>query len=180
MPNVRWCIAAVLLALTLTGAILATAQVTVKAEDLVGTWELVSTKNLMTGSLVYGVNDASTGLTWMQFTRSHFMVIGMTRDRSVMSPADYAKLSPEEKVKTNYARVWNEKNEQIFVARGGTYSLEGDKIHQKQTMALQTAIIGVDIVLKVIRLDKSTMIVQFEFPIIDPTHTREATFHRIE
>jgi hypothetical protein len=108
------------------------------------------------------------------------MVIGMTRDRSVMSPADYAKLSPEEKVKTNYARVWNEKNAQIFVARGGTYSLEGDKIRQKQTMALQSSIIGVDIVLQVIRLDQSTMIVQFAYPTINPTSTREATFRRIE
>ena len=181
MTNARWVIVAVLLAFTLlTGIHCATAQAGVKAEDLLGTWELVSTKDLKTGSRVYGVNDASTGLTWMQLTHAHFMVIGMTGDRSVMSPADYAKLSPEEKVKTNYARVWKEKNQQIFVARGGTYSLEGDKIRQKQTMALQSSIIGVDIVLKVIRLDQSTMTVQFAYPTINPTSTREATFRRIE
>src|SRR5712691_286574 len=149
MTKSRWLIAAALLALTLIGANLATAQVAVKAEDLIGTWELVSTKNLNTGAAVSGVNDASTGLQWMQFTRSHFMVVGMERGRSVKNPADFAKLSPEEKVKTNYARIWNEKNEQIFVARGGTYSVEGDKIHQKPTMALNTYIIGVDSVLKV-------------------------------
>jgi len=50
------------------------------------------------------------------------------------------------------------------VARGGTYSVEGDKIHAKPTMALNTFIIGVDLVLKVTRLDKSTMIGQYEFP----------------
>jgi hypothetical protein len=180
MTNARWSIVAVLLALTLAGTHFATAQVVVKADDLLGTWELVSTKDLKTGSPVSGVNDASTGLQWMQLTRSHFMVVGMTRDRSVISPADFEKLSPEEKVKTNYARVWNEKNEQIFVARGGTYSVEGDKIHQKPTIALQSAIIGVDNVLKVIRLDKSTLIVQVEFPPVNPTTTREITFRRIE
>jgi hypothetical protein len=181
MTNARWFIVAVFLAFTLlTGINCATAQVVVKADDLLGTWELVSTKDLKTGSLVSGVNDANTGLQWMQFTRSHFMVVGMTRDRSVISPADFEKLSPEEKVKTNYARVWNEKNEQVFVARGGTYSVEGDKIHQKPTIALQSAIIGVDNVLKVIRLDKSTLVAQVEFPPVNPTTTREVTFRRIE
>ena len=181
MTNARWSIAAVLIALTLsTGINFATAQVALKAEDLIGTWELVSTKDLKTGDAVRGLNDASTGIQWMQFTRSHYMVVAMERGRKVTNPDDFAKLSPEEKVKTNYARIWNEKNEQIFAARGGTYSLEGDKIRQKPTIALQTAIIGVDNVLKIIRLDKSTMIAQFEYPIINPTTTRELTFRRIE
>ena len=65
MTNARWFIAAVLLALTLTGANVATAQVDVKAEDLIGTWELVSTKDLKTGAAVYGIEDASTGIQWM-------------------------------------------------------------------------------------------------------------------
>jgi hypothetical protein len=142
-------------------------------------WYLVSTKDVKTGEALSGMNDASTGILWMQFTRSHYMVVGMTRDRSVMSTADFAKLSPEEKVKTNYARIWNEKNEQIFAARGGTYSVEGDKIHQKATIALQTAPIGVDEVLKVTRLDKSTMVYQVEVPALN-LPTREHTFRRIE
>ena len=65
MTNARWFIAAVLLALTLPGATLATAQVVVKVEDLIGTWELVSTKDLKTGAAVYGIEDASTGIQWM-------------------------------------------------------------------------------------------------------------------
>src|SRR5215510_2802508 len=113
--------------------------VVVKVDDLIGTWELVSTKDLKTGEAISGVNDASTGIACEQFTRSHYMVIGMTRDRSVISPADFAKLSPEEQVKTNYARVWNEKNEPIFAANGGTYTVEGDEIHKKLTIALNPA-----------------------------------------
>jgi hypothetical protein len=180
MTNARWFIAAVLLALTLPGAILATAQIVVKAEDLLGTWELVSTKDLKTGATVYGIEDASTGIQWLQFTRSHYMFIAMERGRSVTHPADFAKLSPEEKVKINYARIWNEKNEQIFAANGGTYTVEGDKIHQKLTIALSTSVIGADRVLKITRLDKNTMVAQVEVPVLNPTTTREATFRRLD
>ena len=179
MTNARGFIAAVLLAF-LTAVNFATAQVVVQVEDLIGTWELVSTKDLKTGAAVYGIEDASTGMQWLQFTRSHYMLIGMTRDRSVISPADFAKLSPEEKVKTNYARVWNEKNEQLFGANGGTYSVEGDTIHEKPTMALYTGLIGTDRVLKITRLDTSTMVAQLAWPPVNPTTTRELTYHRIE
>jgi hypothetical protein len=180
MTNARWSIAAVLLTLTLTGANVAPAQVGVKAEDLIGTWELVSTKDLKTGADVPGIDGASTGMQWLQFTRSHYMLIGMTRGRSVMSGADFAKLSPEEKVKTNYARVWNEKNEQLFGANGGTYSVEGDTIHEKPMMALYTGLIGTDRVLKITRLDTSTMVAQLAWPPVNPTTTRELTYRRIE
>ena len=180
MTNARWYIAALLLALTLTGANVAPAQVGVKAEDLIGTWELVSAKDLKTGADVPGIDSASTGMQWLQFTRSHYMLIAMDRGRSVMSSADFAKLSPEEKVKTNYARVWNEKNEQLFGANGGTYSVEGDTIHEKPTMALYTGLIGTDRVLKITRLDKSTMVAQLAWPPVNPTTTRELTYRRIE
>src|SRR5262249_53722300 len=94
-----------------------------------------------------GWSRPSTGIQWMLFTRSHYMFIAMERGRSVTTPADFAKLSPEEKVKTNYARVWNEKNQQIFAANGGTYTVEEDTIHQKLTIALYTSVIGADRVL---------------------------------
>src|SRR3989442_9274164 len=176
MTHARGFIAAVLLTLTVTAVNFATAQVVVQVEDLIGTWELVSTKDLKTGAAVYGIEDASTGIQWMLLTRSHYMFIAMERGRSVTNPADFAKLSPEEKVKTNYARIWNEKNQQIFAANAGTYTVEGDKIHRKFTMALNTYFIGVDFVLKVTRLDKSTMVAQIEFPILNPTTTRELTY----
>src|SRR5438093_6232544 len=125
ITNARGFSAAVLLALTLIAVNFATAQVVVKVEDLIGTWELVSTKDLKTGAAVYGIEDASTGIAWMLLTRSHYMFVAMERGRSVTNPADFAKLSPEEKVKTNYARVWNEENQQIFAATGGTDTVEG-------------------------------------------------------
>src|SRR6266851_6938394 len=50
----------------------------------------------------------------------------------------------------------------------GSYTVEGDKIHQKPTMALNTYIIGGDFVLKITRLDKSTMVAQIEWPPLNP------------
>jgi hypothetical protein len=179
MTNARWFIAAVLFALTLPGAILATAQVVVKVEDLIGTWELVSAKDLKTGTDVPGMDGASTALQWMQLTCSHWMIIAVDRSRSVVSGADFAKLPPDEKVKTNYAHVWNEKNEQVFAARGGTYRLDGDKLHHTVTMALYTSIIGVDRVLKIVHLDTSTLIAQTEYPD-NPALSRELTFRRLD
>ena len=181
MTHARWSITAALIALTLlTGINGATAQGTLKVEDLVGMWELVSTKDLKTGAAVLGLTDARTGIHWMQFTRSHYMAVAMERGRKVTTPDEFAKLSPEEKVTINYARIWTEKNELIFAARGGTYRLEGDPIRQKPTIALDTAIIGVDFVLKVTRLDQSTMVAQYEYPTLNPTTTRELTSRRVE
>jgi hypothetical protein len=115
----------------------------------------------------------------MQLTRSLWIVIAMDRSRSVVSSADFAKLSPQEKVKTNYVRVWNKKNEQMFAARGGTYRLDGDKLHHTVTMALYTQLIGVDRVLKIVRLDTSTLVAQTEYPD-NPALSRELTFRRLD
>jgi hypothetical protein len=180
MANARWFIAAVLLTLTLAGANLTTAQVAVKAEDLIGTWEIVSAKDLKTGNAVRGLYDATTALQWMLFTRSHWMVSAMQRDRSVVSHSEFAKLSPEEKVKANYARAWNETNQQIFASRGGTYRVDGDEVHKKVTIALYTDLIGAERVMKIISLDKSQMIAQVGVPYMNPTNTWELTFRRIE
>src|SRR5262249_13125777 len=121
---------------------------------------------------IYGFSDASTGLQVELYTRSHYTRISMIRDRSVISPADFAKLSPEEKIKTNYSRVWDKENKQVFTADGGTFAIGGDEIHKRPTVALNPYSIGREIVLKVTRLDKSTMIFQHD--------TIEHTFRRIE
>jgi hypothetical protein len=180
MTSSWYLITAVLLAVTLTGTTRASAQVTVQSKDLIGMWEVVSAKDLKTGATLPGLFDANTARQWIQFTHSHWTVLAMQRGRSVVSPTDFAKLSPEEKVKTDYARVWNDKHQQVFAARGGTYRLDGDKLHKKPVMAVYTTIIDVDYVVKIVRLDKSTMIIQRDWEILNPTTTIEVTYRRIE
>ena len=150
------------------------AQQPPSAANLVGTWELVALKNVKTGK-----TERIEGTTWMQFTKSHWTVLSMDAGRKVISNADFDKLSPEAKVKTNYARIWDEKNDQVFAARGGTYTLTGDRLHQPATMAIYTHIIGVDRVLRISRLDKTTLVAQTEYPD-DPDAHVELTYRRID
>lgn len=173
MTKLRWFVA-VACAVCLTGAGWIAAQGAPKAEDLVGTWELVSTKNIKTGGAV-----PSAGTEWIQFTKSHWMLLNTAPGRKGITNAEFDKLSAEAKVKTNYARIWNEKNEQIFAARGGTYRLVGDKLHHVATIAIYAHIIGVDRVLKIVRLDKSTLVAQTEYPD-DPAVHNEVTYRRID
>ena len=69
-----------------------------------GTWELVSTKNVKTG-----IVTPSPGTQWLQFTRSRWIFLNMVAGRKPVTAEEFSKLSPEEQVKTGYARVWNGK-----------------------------------------------------------------------
>jgi hypothetical protein len=82
---------AVCFVITFAGVNFANAEVIIKPEDLIGTWEVVVEKTPTAGAVI---EDESKGIGWTQFTRSHWTVIGMRRDRSVVKAADFAKLSP--------------------------------------------------------------------------------------
>lgn len=147
-----------------------------QAAELVGVWEMQSGKDLKSGQ-AFASSDA---LWWFQFTRSHWMALQMARERKSPMPREaFEKLSSEEKVKANYSRIWDEKGQQVFAARGGTYSVEGDKLHQRATIAMYSEIIGIDRVLRLVRLDKDTLVVRTEFAD-QPDTQQEWTFRRIE
>jgi len=165
-----------IIALTFSWPRLVDAQVSVKPEEVIGTWQLVSSKDLKTG-LVTDV--AKNDMEWMQFTKSHWTVISSDRNRKIVSMAEFNKLSPEAQVKTNYARIWNDKNEQIFAARGGTYSIDSDRLHLEAAIAIYTHVLGVDRVLRIIRIDKSTIVVRTEYPD-NPTQSVELSFLRLD
>jgi len=162
---------AIALSFALSSSLVAQAS---KAADLVGTWELVNVKDMKTGKVT-----RNTGTAWMQFTKSHWMVINMEAGRKTVTDSDFEKLSPDAKAKANYARIWNDKNEQIFAARGGTYTLTGDKLHHPATVAIYSNIIGVDRVLKITRLDKTMLVALTEYPD-DPATNVEFSYRRID
>jgi hypothetical protein len=173
MTAFRWKIVLVCATL-LAGANQLYAQKPHRADDLPGTWQLVSSRNLTTGTITQ-----STNTSWIQFTKSHWAVLAMEPGRKVIMPAEFEKLSEEEQVKTNYARIWDENNQQIFQARAGSYKLDGNKLRHTATIAIQTNIIGIERVLKIIRLDKTTLVAQTEFPDA-PTLKTELTYKRID
>jgi hypothetical protein len=158
----------------LAGADRLSTQALPKADDLWGTWQLVSSKDLQTG-----VVTQNTNTSWILFTKSHWTVLVMEPGRKVITSAEFEKLSADEQAKANYALLWNEKNEQIFQARGGSYRLEGDKLYHTATIAIQTGILGIDRVLKVMQLDKTAFVAQTEFPDA-PNLKKELTYRRLD
>jgi len=160
----------------LTSATHGAPHATHDATALVGLWEMQSGKDLKSGQEF----SSKEALWWFQFTRSHWTALHMVRERKAPMPREaFEKLSSEEKVKANHARIWDDKGQQVFAARGGTYSVEGDKLHQIATIALYSEIIGIDRMLRIIRLDKDTLIVRTEFAD-QPDMQQEWTFRRIE
>jgi hypothetical protein len=172
MAKTRWHLALACV-VAVTQAASALAQVAPKAVDLVGTWQLISHKDLKTGT-VYPNEETE----WMQFTKSHWTVVSMEPGRKVTSNAEFQKLSPEAQAKVNYAKVWNEKNEQIFAARGGTYRVEGDQLHELLIMALQPQNVGVDFAGKIVQLDETTLVVQTVEP--SPATNYQLTYRRLD
>ena len=131
------------------------AQKAPKAADLRGTWQVVSFKNLKTGTVM-----PRDGTEWMQLSKSHFTVVGMDNGRPSVSEAKYDSLSAADKIKTDYDRVFKDNGDQVFVARGGTWKLVGNELHETPIMAIYSSIIGTDQVLKIIKLDNRNLVVQ--------------------
>jgi hypothetical protein len=149
------------------------AQKTPKSEDLPGTWQLVTIRNLKTGEVTQ-----RNGTEWMQFTKSRFTVVGMNNGRPGVSPAKYDSLSAAEKVNADYSRVFNDKGNQVFVARGGTWRLAGSVLHETPVMAIYAPIIGVDQALKISRLDNRNLVIQSGRP--GSTDSYELSYRRID
>ena len=82
------------------------AQATRKPADIIGTWQLILTRNLKTGET--GETDSTANHTdvWMMFTTSHFSVLSAERGRKGISFAEENKLPPDSLIRFNYAKVW--------------------------------------------------------------------------
>ena len=150
------------------------AQKAPKAADLLGTWQVVSTKNLKTGEVT-----PRDGTEWLQLTKSHFTVVGMDNGRPAVSQAKYDSLSAADKFKADHDRVFKDNGAQIFVARGGTWKLAGNEMHGTPVMAIYAPIIGTDQVLKIVQLDGKNLVVQFTPPATTGT-LYEATYRRVD
>ncbi|HEV2017575.1 MAG TPA: hypothetical protein VGQ98_04615 [Gemmatimonadaceae bacterium] len=153
MTGFDWLKAASCAALLATPILLG-AQKGPKAEDLRGTWQLVVIKNLKTGEVTQ-----RNGTEWMQFTKSHFTVVGVNNDRPAVNDAKYDSLSAADKIHADYSRVFKDNGDQVFVARAGTWRLSGSTLHETPVMAIYAPIIGVDLPLKIVRLDNRNLVV---------------------
>src|SRR5687768_2442623 len=76
-----------------------------------GTWEQVSSRDLVTGAVE---EIGKTRLVWLQFTGRVASQVWMTRERAVVLPEDLARMTPEERRKANYAKVWDSEGRPQF------------------------------------------------------------------
>ncbi len=150
------------------------AQSTPKSENLRGTWELVSTRDLKSGTVT-----PAPRTEWMQFTRTHFSVTAMSPGRRTVTSAQYDSLSTQERIKVDYSRVFDDKGNQVFAARAGTWRLVGNQLHQTASMAIFAPIIGVDRALKVTRLNKTSLVLEAP-SFTSPDLITELTYRRID
>lgn len=171
MSRTRWA-KAVTCAALFAAPILLGGQKAPNAADLRGTWQVVSSKNLKTAEVT-----ARDGTEWMQLTKSHFTVVGMDNGRPEVSEAKYDSLSAADKIKTDRNRVFRDNGDQVFIARGGTWKLVGNELHETPVMAIYSPIIGTDHVLRIAHLDKKNLVVQFT-PRSGPTY--EVTYRRVD
>jgi hypothetical protein len=75
--------------------------------------------------------------------------------------------------------VFADDGSQVFVARGGTWKLVGNELHETPVMAIYSPIIGTDQVLKIVRLDGKNLVVQVT--AIRTTGTvYEVTYRRVD
>ena len=169
-----WKLRLLLVACSLASAGALKAQRTPRSVDLRGTWELVSSRDLKTGTVT-----PAERTEWMQFTRTHFSVTAMNPGRKSVTSAQYDSLSPEERVKVVYSRVFDDKGKQVFAARAGTWSLVGNQLHQIASMAIYAPIIGVDRGLKITRLNKTSLVLELP-SFTSPDLRTELTYRRID
>jgi len=58
------------------------------ADELMGTWEEVTIKNMITGAIDSVINQR---VNWSSYTRSHMFYAAMPKERTRTAPADFGK-----------------------------------------------------------------------------------------
>jgi hypothetical protein len=134
------------------------AQAAPTVQDLVGTWQLMTSKNLKTGEVDSVANHT---VAWIIYTPTHMSFTYMKKNRrGGISPEDFAKLSPGEKAKVNHSWVWDEANVQQFGALASTWRLSGNTLTYGSEMRINPYRVGREFSETIVRLDKTTLVVR--------------------
>ena len=125
-------------------------------EDLLGTWEEVTIKDMKTGTIDTVINRR---VNWSSYTRSHMFYAAMPRERTRTDPADLGKLPDAEKMKVRYGWVWNEQGQGIFNSFGSSYTWSGDTLTYHMEVARNPSDVNRPIRERVVRVDRKTLII---------------------
>jgi ketosteroid isomerase-like protein len=142
-------------------------------QDLVGTWQLMTVKNLRTGEVD---SVATHSLAWIIYAPTQMSFTFMRKNRAGgMSPEDFAKLSPAERAKTYHSWAWTEANVQQFGGLASTWRLSGNTITYGSEMRLNPYRAGREFSETIVHLDGSTLVVRTDVT----GEPREETSRRI-
>jgi hypothetical protein len=129
----------------------------VPAEDLLGSWEEVTIKDMKTGTIDTVINRR---INWSSYTRRHIFYAAMPKERKRTDPADLAKLSDDEKMKIRYAWVWNEKGQGIYNSFGSSYTWSGDTLTYNMEVVRNPNDVNHPSRERVVRVDRKNLIIQ--------------------
>jgi hypothetical protein len=141
---------------TATSALRVSGRAVSPADDLLGTWEEVSIKNMKTGAIDTVINHR---VNWSAYTRSHIFYAAMPKERPSTDPADFGKLSDTEKMKIRYGWVWNDKGQGIFNSFGASYTWSGDTLTYNMEVVRNPSDVNHPIRERVVRVDRKTLII---------------------
>ena len=153
--SLTYCVASLF---TLASPRVVSAQASIKHADLIGTWQLVTSKNLKTGAVD---SVAKHRLTWINSTNSRRFYIASDLDRTIMADSQFRKLPADSQMQVNYAKVWNKEGVQRFASNAGPYTLKGNTITYTAELALNLPKGDVSH-FTIIRLNRSTLVYRSE------------------
>jgi hypothetical protein len=130
-------------------------QPSIRVDDLIGTWELVSVKDLKTGA----IDTVQTHeRLWLQLTKSHWTYPWMDLDRKVITPEELIQFPHDRQVQENYAKVWDLDGRHRFWGAGGQYRLEGNRFVYTNDVSIEPYMLGRTGVEVIARVDATTYI----------------------
>ena len=121
------------LAVALVGTPPLAAQKRINPDDLIGTWQLISRKNLRTGAVD---SVATRRLAWEGFTRNTYHVFEMDLTPTGTTREELRTVSPQFERQRRFLEAAH------YVGRGGMYQLDGHEIHFRRVMSLDPNEIG--------------------------------------
>jgi len=130
---------------------------TIQPKFIIGTWQVVERKNMTTGE-VDSVPKHRT--EWMMVSPTRWTYVWMELGRAVTTPAQLAALSEGQRRQTNYAKIYNDKDQNVFWASGGEYHIEGDRFVVVRAMSIEPFWVSVRSYDHIIYLDSTTYIYQ--------------------
>jgi hypothetical protein len=130
-------------------------QPKIQPRFITGTWQVVARKNMTTGE----VDSVPKNRTeWMMVSPTHWTYVWMELGRTVTTPAELAAMAEEQRRQANYAKIYNDKDQNVFWASGGEYHIQGDRFVVARDMSIEPYWVSVRSYDQIVYLDSTTYI----------------------